>query len=159
MGVGIFTGVPKSLNGVNKLLQMMEWQSGEGEENEGMIGNYINFGAIGKDHVVDAHTGPDGEKIEQDDVFILIAPQSMVGIESSIMGPLAEMVEAAGDRPVILLNPDLTDKVCVCVCCRLWLINLRKRLTHIPFPLHLQVSPQGQQSVRGRKQRIEFAER
>ena len=43
---------------------MMDWQSGEGEENEGMIGSYINFGAIGKDHVVDAQEGPDGEKIE-----------------------------------------------------------------------------------------------
>lgn len=96
MGVGIFTGVPKSLNGVNKLLQMMDWQSEAGEENEGMVGSYVNFGAIGKDHVMDAHTGPDGEKIEQDDVFILIAPQSMVGVESSIMGPLSEMVEAAG---------------------------------------------------------------
>lgn len=53
----------------------------------------------------------------------------MVGIESSIMGPLAEMVDAAGDRPVILLNPDLVDKV----------------------------SAQGQQSVRGRSERIEFA--
>lgn len=35
---------------------------------------------------MDAHTGPDGEKIEQDDVSIPRAPQSMVGIESSIMG-------------------------------------------------------------------------
>ena len=108
----------------------MDWQSGEGEENEGMVGTYVNFGNIGKEHVVNAHTDPDGKKIEQDDVFILIAPQSMVGIESSIMGPLSEMVEAAGDRPVILVNPDLTDKV----------------------------SSQGQQGVRGRKERIEFAE-
>ena len=81
-----------------------------------MVGEYIRFGAIGGDHVVDAHTGPDGEKIEQDDVFILIAPQSMVGIESSIMGPLADMVEAAGDRPVILVNPDLVDKVRLGCC-------------------------------------------
>jgi adenylate kinase len=109
---------------------IFSWASEEGEENEGMIGSYVNFGAIGKEHVVNAHTGPDGEKIEQDDVFILIAPQSMVGVESSIMGPLSEMVKAAGDRPVILINPDLTDKT----------------------------SSQGQQSVRGRKQRIEFAD-
>ena len=34
MGVGIFTGVPKQLNGVARLLQMMDWQSEEGEENE-----------------------------------------------------------------------------------------------------------------------------
>lgn len=130
MGVGIFTAVPKSLNGVSKLLQMMDWESEEGEENEGMVGNYLNFGGVGKEHVVNAHTGPEGEKIEQDDVFILIAPQSMLGIDTSIVGPLSEMVEAAGDRPVILMNPDLVDKV----------------------------SAQGQQSVRGRKERIEFAD-
>ena len=54
----------------------------------------------------------------------------MVGVDSSIIGPLSEMVDAAGDRPVILLNPDLTDKV----------------------------SSGGQQNVRGRKQRMEFAD-
>jgi adenylate kinase len=110
---GIFTGVPKQLSGVAKLLQMMDWESEEGEENAGMVGEYINFGSIGKENVVDAHTNADGEKVENDDVFILIAPQSMVGIESSIMGPLAEMVEAAGDRPVILVNPDLRCVSCI----------------------------------------------
>jgi len=133
MGVGIFTGVPKQLNGVAKLLQMMDWQAEEGEENEGMIGNYLNFGAIGKEHVVNAHTVDDGTvngtKVEQDDVFLIIAPQSMVGVDSSIIPALSEMVDAAGDRPVILINPDLTDKV----------------------------SSQGQQNVRGRQQRIDFA--
>lgn len=210
MGVGIFTGIPKSLLGVSTLLERMDWQSGKGEENEGMVGEYINFGAIGKDHVVNKgevsyessapiapplsskakfapepeapstrRTTPrerkrtpragrsrssktrseegrsattdtaveesnetktdvvndDAETIapkvrEQDDVFLLVCPQSMVGVESSIIGPLQEMVDAAGDRPVILLNADLTDKV----------------------------SAQGQQSVRGRQQRIDFAE-
>ena len=123
MGVGIFTGVPKQLNGVSRLLQMMDWQTGEGEENEGMVGNYLNFGAIGASHVVNAHVRNDGTKVEQDDVFIIIAPQSMVGLDSSIIGPLSEMAEAAGDRPIILINPDLTDKV----------------------------SSQGQQNVRGRQ--------
>jgi adenylate kinase len=130
MGVGIFTGVPKQLNGVATLLQRMDWQSGEGEMNEGMVGNYVNFGSIGKEHVVNGHVKENGEKVEQDDVFLLICPQSMVGVDSSIIGPLREMVEAAGDRPVILINPDLRDKI----------------------------SSQGQQSVRGRKERIEFAE-
>jgi adenylate kinase len=129
MGVGIFTAVPKQLNGVSKILQMMDWQSEEGEDNEGVVGTYLNFGNIGKEHVVDAHTKEDGTKVEQDDVFIIIAPQSMLGIDTSIIGPLSEMTEAAGDRPVILINPDLTDKV----------------------------SAQGQQSVRGRQQRIDFA--
>jgi len=129
MGVGIFTGTPKQLNGVATLLQRMDWQAGEGEENEGILGDYIRFGAIGKDHVMNKHTDRDGNTIEQDDVFLLICPQNMVGLESSIIPNLQEMVEAAGDRPVILINPDLTDKV----------------------------SSQGQQSVRGRQERINFA--
>ena len=130
MGVGIFTAIPKQLNGVQTLLQRMDWQSGPGEENEGMVGKYVNFGLVGKEHVVDA-SGSDGEDdaVEQDDVFLIICPQNMVGIESSIIGALSEMVDAAGDRPVILINPDLTDKV----------------------------SSQGQQNVRGRQQRIDFA--
>ena len=123
MGVGIFTGVPKQLSGVSKLLQMMDWQSEKGEENEGMVGDFLNFGNIGAEHVVNAHVQEDGTKVEQDDVYIIIAPQSMIGVDSSIIGSLKEMVEAAGDRPVILLNSDLTDKV----------------------------SSQGQQNVRGRQ--------
>jgi adenylate kinase len=108
---------------------MMDWQSGEGEENEGMVGTYLNFGSVGAEHVVNAHVTDDGTKVGQDDVFIIIAPQSMIGVDSSIIGSLSEMVEAAGDRPVILINPDLTDKV----------------------------SAQGQQNVRGRQDRIDFA--
>ena len=130
MGVGIFTGLPKQLSGVATILQRMDWQSGASEANEGMIGDYVNFGAIGKDHVVNAHIDANGRKVEQDDVFLLLCPQSMVGIESSIFGPLQEMTAAAGDRPVILINPDLSDKV----------------------------SSQGQQSIRGLKQRMEFAD-
>lgn len=131
MGVGIFTGMPKQLNGVSKIIQMMDWQSGEGELNEGMVGDYIRFGAVGPEHVLNEEKDKDDNVVQyQDDVFILIAPQSMVGTDSSIMPLLQGMVEAAGNRPVILMNPDLTDKV----------------------------SAAGQQSVRGRQQRIDFAE-
>lgn len=130
MGSGIFTGLPKQLSGVSKLLQMMDWQSNEGEENEGMVGEYLNFGSIGEKDVINKHIDEDGNEVEQDDVFLVIAPQSMVGVDSSIIGALQAMTEAAGDRPVILINPDLVDKV----------------------------SPQGQQNFRGRKERIEFAE-
>ena len=130
MGVGIFTGVPKQLNGVSKLIQMMDWQSEKGESNEGMVGNFVNFGAIGPEHVQNEVKNEDGEIIQQqDDVFLIIAPQSMVGMESSIMPALEGMVQAAGDRPVILMNPDLVDKP----------------------------SAAGQQSVRGRQARIDFA--
>ena len=130
MGVGIFTGMPKQLSGASTLLQRMDWQSGPGEENEGMVGDYINFGAVGKEHVVNAGEDQEGNQINQDDVFLLLCPQSMIGVESSIIGGLSEMVDAAGGRPVIIINPDLTDKV----------------------------SSQGQQNIRGRKQRIEFAD-
>ena len=125
-----FTLVPKQLNGVSRLIQMMDWQSGEGETNEGMVGDYVNFGAIGPEHVQNEIKNDDGEVVQnQDDVFLLIAPQSMVGTDSSIMPLLEGMVKAAGDRPVILLNPDLVDKP----------------------------SAAGQQSVRGRQARIDFA--
>lgn len=131
MGVGIFTGIPKQLNGVSTLLQRMDWESEVGEENEGMVGDYVNFGFVGKEHVVDAKEGDrENSAVQQDDVFLIICPQNMLGLECSIIQPLSEMVEAAGDRPVIILNPDLTDKI----------------------------SSQGQQSIRGRQQRIDFAE-
>ena len=132
MGVGIFVGVPKQLNGVSKLLQLMDWQSGPGEVNEGMVGDYVNFGAIGADHVQNQVCDANGNVLHhQDDVFLLIAPQSMVGTDSSILPFLQEHVRAAGDRPVILINADLTDKI----------------------------SSAGQQSVRGRQDRLDFAAR
>ena len=44
---------------------------------------------------------------EDDDIFICIAPQNMNG--HSIHGPLAAFCQAAGNRPVILINARLTD--------------------------------------------------
>ena len=98
MGVGVFTGLPKQLSGVATILQrMVDWQSEQDEANEGMVGNFVNFGAIGRDHVVNAHIDANGKKVESDDVFILLCPQSTVGLESSIFGPLQEMTVASGD--------------------------------------------------------------
>uniref|UniRef100_A0A7I4CI31 DUF1995 domain-containing protein n=1 Tax=Physcomitrium patens TaxID=3218 RepID=A0A7I4CI31_PHYPA len=59
--------------------------------------------------------GPMGEGIfsgakevyDDDDMFILMAPQNAVG--NCIIDDLKAMVEAAGDRPVIILNPKLKD--------------------------------------------------
>jgi adenylate kinase len=130
LGAGIFTGLPKQLGGVAKLLQLMDWQSGAGEVNEGMVGTYVNFGAVGRDHVQNEERDADGNVVKHaDDVFLLVAPQSMVGTDSSILPYLREMVDAAGDRPVVLINPDLADRV----------------------------SSAGQQSVRGRQERLDFA--
>jgi len=44
MGEGIFAGLPLSLNGVRKLLQLMDWGS-QGEEL--MADDYVRFGAVG----------------------------------------------------------------------------------------------------------------
>ena len=133
MGVGIFTGVPKQLSGVMKLLQMMDWQADVGECNEGMIGDYVRFGAIGPDHVVNTTRDTYNDTVVtqyQDDVYLIIAPQSMVGTDTSIIPLLSDMCAAIGtDRPIFLFNPDLTDKI----------------------------SSGGQQSVRGRQARIDFA--
>jgi len=74
MGVGIFTGSPKQLSGASTLLQRMDWQTNKGEENEGMLGDYVNFGAVGKDHVVDARMDRRGNAIDQDDMFLLLCP-------------------------------------------------------------------------------------
>ena len=39
MGQGAFQGVPRVLSGVNKLLQLMDWQAGAGQEFDGVMGN------------------------------------------------------------------------------------------------------------------------
>jgi adenylate kinase len=132
MGVGIFTGIPKQLTGVARLLPAMDWQSGPGELHEGVVGEYVRFGTVGPDQVVNTMRDTVNDTVitqYQDDVFLVLAPQSMVGTDTSIIPLLSGMVEAAGDRPVILFNADLTDKI----------------------------SAAGQQSVRGRQARIDFA--
>jgi adenylate kinase len=42
---------------------------------------------------------------KEDDMFILIAPQNAVG--NCIIDDMRAMTDAAGDRPVILVNPRL----------------------------------------------------
>jgi hypothetical protein len=107
MGEGGFAGVPRVLSGVRKVMSIMDWQANEGELYEGVV-NYseeedapeglIRFGAVGADEL-----SPD------DDVVIVIAPQSMVG--ASIYPSLSAMTEraAAQGTAVILINPLLND--------------------------------------------------
>lgn len=115
MGSGTFQGVPLSLNGVRRLLEQMDW----GENTEELFARkYVRFGDATPASVDD-----------DDDVFIVLAPQSLVGC--SIVDSLQEMCAAIGDdRPVILVNPRLQDVA----------------------------SPQGVMGVRGRAGRLEFAE-
>ncbi|CAM6129907.1 unnamed protein product [Calypogeia fissa] len=90
MGEGIFSGMPLQLAGTRHLLDRMDW----GEY--GAKGNFINIGSVGAKEV-----SPD------DDMFILIAPQNAAG--NCIIDDLKAMVAAAGDRPVIIVNPRLKD--------------------------------------------------
>eukprot|EP00899_Mesostigma_viride_P011983 jgi/Mesvir1/20786/Mv07896-RA.1 len=110
MGTGVFQGLPLALNGVRKIMELMDWGA------EGGFAEFVRLGAIGADQVA-----PD------DDVFIIVAPQSIVG--HSIIPLLQDMLTAVGDRPMILINPNLND---------------------IP-------SAGGVMQVRGRDKRIEFA--
>lgn len=93
MGEGVLAGLPISLNGVRKLMEMMDWGA-QGEELQAK--KFIGFGAVGADWVD-----------KDDDVFVVLAPQSIVG--SSIVPLLKEMVEAAAGRPVILINGRMGD--------------------------------------------------
>jgi len=130
MGQGAATGVPRVLSGINKLLAMMDWQAGPGERFEGALGNLqqrgrtdlveglVRLGAVGPNELA-----PD------DNVVIILAPQSMVG--ASIHESLSAMVEKAEAQgtAVILINPLLQDRQ----------------------------SSGGVMSVRGRSERLAFA--
>ncbi|KAH7421061.1 hypothetical protein KP509_13G038800 [Ceratopteris richardii] len=110
MGAGIFAGMPLQLAGTRRMLEVMDW--GEYESK----GTFINIGSIGANEVTD-----------NDDMFILMAPQNAVG--NCIIDDLQAMVIAAGDRPVIIVNPRLKD---------------------LP-------SAAGVMQIRGREKRMEFA--
>ncbi|KAL2652527.1 hypothetical protein R1flu_020655 [Riccia fluitans] len=89
MGEGIFAGIPLQLAGTRKILELMDWGAD-------IKGTFINIGAVGAQEVK-----------PEDDMFILMAPQNAVG--NCIIDDLKAMVEAAGDRPVIIINPKLKD--------------------------------------------------
>lgn len=62
-------GLPLSLSGVRKIMNMMDW---------GDIGDFVSFGEVGRDQIDDAS------------YYILIAPQNVVG--STILTNLGDMV-------------------------------------------------------------------
>eukprot|EP00270_Netrium_digitus_P018851 TRINITY_DN7257_c0_g1_i2.p1 TRINITY_DN7257_c0_g1~~TRINITY_DN7257_c0_g1_i2.p1 ORF type:complete len:649 (-),score=216.76 TRINITY_DN7257_c0_g1_i2:222-2132(-) len=90
MGSGVFSGMPLQLAGTRRMLEVMDWT------NESPNASSVRIGAIGEKEVQ-----------EDDDIFILMAPQNAVG--NCILDDLEKMVEAAGEKPVILLNPRLKD--------------------------------------------------
>ncbi|TXG60817.1 hypothetical protein EZV62_012180 [Acer yangbiense] len=90
MGEGALAGMPLQLAGTRKILEFMDWGD------YGAKDTFIKIGSIG------------GKEVEeQDDLFILVAPQNAVG--NCIIDDLRAMTESAGKRPVILINPKLKD--------------------------------------------------
>ncbi|EEF38880.1 adenylate kinase, putative [Ricinus communis] len=90
MGQGALAGMPLQLSGTRKILEFMDWGD------YGALGTFIRIGSIGAKEVD-----------EDDDMFILVAPQNAVG--NCIIDDLRAMTDAAGSRPVILVNPRLKD--------------------------------------------------
>lgn len=89
MGTGVFQGLPLSLAGISRLIDLMDWEDD--------VVDKISNGAIGKEHAKD-----------DEDVFILISPQNIVGY--SVLPYMEEMMERVGpNRAMILLNPKLGD--------------------------------------------------
>ncbi|KAL3744256.1 hypothetical protein ACJRO7_013503 [Eucalyptus globulus] len=99
MGEGALAGMPLQLAGTRKILEFMDWGD------DGALGTFIQIGSIGAKEVD-----------EQDDIFILVAPQNAVG--NCIIDDLRGMTESAGMRPVILINPRL--KVCPKISVEPW---------------------------------------
>ena len=189
MGQGAFQGVPRVLSGVNKLLQLMDWQAGAGQEFDGVMGNVqtkkwddelvegvVRLGAVGPEvrskqantastagqAVTDTPLPPPtvcAQFVERDDdVIIILAPQSMTGasIYESLAG-MCDKAEAQGTA-VILINDILQDRPSSGgVMVRM---HTHTRTHHHPTShLHHPSPPLSlpTQSVRGRSNRMEFA--
>ncbi|XP_028754029.1 adenylate kinase 5, chloroplastic [Neltuma alba] len=90
MGEGALAGMPLQLAGTRKILEFMDWGD------YGAKGTFIKIGSIGA-----------AEVDEQDDMYILVAPQNAVG--NCIIDDLRAMTDAAKHRPVILINARLKD--------------------------------------------------
>lgn len=88
MGQGVFMGLPLSLSGVRKIMNMMDW---------GDIGEFVSFGEVGRN------------QIDKASYYILVAPQNVVG--NTILTNLGDMVDEAEKqgKAVILMNPVLKD--------------------------------------------------
>lgn len=89
MGEGVFQGLPLSLSGVRRILELMDWE-------EGLRDTFIFFGSLGREEVQ-----------PEDDIYLVISPQPIVGY--AILPYLQEHCEAAQHRPVVLVNPNLIE--------------------------------------------------
>jgi adenylate kinase len=84
LGQGVFCGTPLALSGVRRILNQMDW--GEDE---------VAIGQLGRD------------QIDECDAYVIISPQNTTG--NSVVPLIAEMVEEADGKDIILINPQLAD--------------------------------------------------
>ncbi|XP_020583586.1 adenylate kinase 5, chloroplastic-like isoform X2 [Phalaenopsis equestris] len=90
MGEGALAGMPLQLAGSRRILEFMDWGK------YGAKDTFITIGSIGAKEID-----------EQVDIYILVSPQNAVG--NCIINDLQAMTDAAGQCPVILINPRLKD--------------------------------------------------
>eukprot|EP00752_Nemacystus_decipiens_P002440 g2297.t1 len=91
MGEGIFKSLPLALAGVMSIMRGMDWE-------EGLVGTHVNFGELGNEK----------DLSPEDDVVLVISPQSIAGY--SVHPLLVDTVEQANGRPVCIINPNLKDR-------------------------------------------------
>ncbi|KAJ6296215.1 hypothetical protein OIU78_024120 [Salix suchowensis] len=106
MGEGALSGMPLQLAGTRKILEFMDWGD------YGAKGNlyqdwFYRLTYLSRYILYSSPCAGEQEVSEEDDVFILVAPQNAVG--NCIIDDLKAMTVAAGSRPVILINPRLKD--------------------------------------------------
>ncbi|KAB1205003.1 Ubiquitin carboxyl-terminal hydrolase 16 [Morella rubra] len=98
MGEGALAGMPLQLAGTRQILEFMDWGD------YGALGTFVKIGSLPK-WLVSKMT------------FVLVAPQNAVG--NCIIDDLKAMTDAAGNWPVILINPRLKDLPASMVSCKL----------------------------------------
>ena len=87
----VLQGLPLSLSGVRKIMNMMDW---------GDIGEFVSFGEVGRD------------QIDKASYYILVAPQNVVG--TTILTNLGDMVSAGNQRQFVHLIPGQQIQQSVC---------------------------------------------
>jgi adenylate kinase len=119
MGAGVFQGLPLAIAGLRKTLEAMDWQQEAGERYDGLLGPAGDAAQPGERYA-DATAGGARGRVRfgaleagvvaaDDDVVIVLAPQSMVGVD--VIAPLGRLVADAerARAVVVLVNDALAD--------------------------------------------------
>lgn len=106
LGEGVFVGMPLALASMRVVLEKMDWGSLLSAEQKWRPGDQAS--SQRKEALIRLGTIGAEQAAEDDDVFIVMAPQNVVG--GMIVDELEAMVKAAAGRPLVLINPILADR-------------------------------------------------